>query len=70
MPLSPYISFAGNCAEASAFYQHAVGAELFIKSPSAKCQKAITVQKAVPLACSSRIPLSLTPMSASLAAIS
>jgi Uncharacterized protein conserved in bacteria len=31
MPLSPYISFAGNCAEASAFYQHAVGAELLYK---------------------------------------
>jgi PhnB protein len=39
MPLSPYISFAGNCAEATAFYQQAVGAELSIKSPSAKCQK-------------------------------
>lgn len=31
MPLSPYISFAGNCAEAAAFYQQAVGAELLYK---------------------------------------
>ena len=31
MPLSPYISFAGNCAEATAFYQQAVGAELLYK---------------------------------------
>ncbi|MBF1958760.1 VOC family metalloprotein YjdN, partial [Klebsiella pneumoniae] len=31
MPLSPYISFAGNCAEARAFYQQAVGAELLYK---------------------------------------
>jgi PhnB protein len=30
MPLSPYISFAGNCAEAIAFYQ-SVGAELLYK---------------------------------------
>ena len=31
MPLSPYISFAGNCEEATAFYQQAVGAELLYK---------------------------------------
>ncbi|MFT2898073.1 VOC family metalloprotein YjdN [Enterobacter sp. 01-M-05-SI-ECC] len=31
MPLSPYISFVGNCAEATAFYQQAVGAELLYK---------------------------------------
>jgi PhnB protein len=31
MPLSPYISFAGNCAEATAFYQHALGAEVTYK---------------------------------------
>jgi len=31
MSLSPYISFAGNCAEAIAFYQQAVGAELTYK---------------------------------------
>ena len=31
MPLSPYISFAGNCAEATAFYQQAIGAELLYK---------------------------------------
>jgi len=31
MPLSPYISFPGNCAEATAFYQQAVGAELLYK---------------------------------------
>ncbi|MCU6663602.1 VOC family metalloprotein YjdN [Silvania hatchlandensis] len=28
MPLSPYISFAGNCTEAMAFYQQSLGAEL------------------------------------------
>ena len=27
MPLSPYISFAGNCSEAMAFYQQTLGAE-------------------------------------------
>lgn len=27
MPLSPYISFAGNCVEAMAFYQQSLGAE-------------------------------------------
>ena len=32
MPLSPYVSFAGNCAEATAFYQQAVGAELLYKN--------------------------------------
>lgn len=31
MPLSPYISFAGNCAEATAFYQQTLGAELLYK---------------------------------------
>ncbi|KFC05321.1 putative DNA-binding 3-demethylubiquinone-9 3-methyltransferase [Trabulsiella guamensis ATCC 49490] len=31
MPLSPYISFGGNCAKAIAFYQHALGAELAYK---------------------------------------
>ncbi|MGE6456638.1 pirin family protein, partial [Klebsiella quasipneumoniae] len=25
MSLSPYLAFAGNCAEAIAFYQHGVG---------------------------------------------
>ncbi|WP_434637270.1 VOC family metalloprotein YjdN [Klebsiella sp. I138] len=28
MPLSPYITFSGNCAAAIAFYQQALGAEL------------------------------------------
>lgn len=28
MPLSPYISFAGNCKEAHAFYQQALNAEV------------------------------------------
>jgi PhnB protein len=31
MPLSPYISFSGNCAEAHAFYQKALNAELGYK---------------------------------------
>lgn len=31
MPLSPYISFAGNCAEAIAYYQKTLGAELLYK---------------------------------------
>ncbi|KNC95512.1 VOC family metalloprotein YjdN [Trabulsiella odontotermitis] len=31
MPLSPYISFAGNCADAIAFYQQTLGAELAYK---------------------------------------
>ncbi|XXD07109.1 VOC family metalloprotein YjdN [Klebsiella sp. R445] len=31
MPLSPYLSYSGNCAEAIAFYQHALGAELVHK---------------------------------------
>lgn len=28
MPLSPYLSFAGNCADAIAYYQRTLGAEL------------------------------------------
>lgn len=31
MPLSPYISFAGNCADAIAYYQKTLGAELLYK---------------------------------------
>ncbi|AJZ87741.1 VOC family metalloprotein YjdN [Cedecea neteri] len=31
MPLGPYISLNGRCAEAIAFYQHALGAELTFK---------------------------------------
>lgn len=31
MSLSPYISFSGNCAQAIAFYQQALGAELGYK---------------------------------------
>lgn len=31
MPLSPYVSFPGNCADAIAFYQKALGAELLYK---------------------------------------
>ena len=31
MPLSPYLSFAGNCADAIAFYQKTLGAELLYK---------------------------------------
>ena len=31
MPLSPYITFAGNCEEAIAFYQQTLGAELLYK---------------------------------------
>lgn len=31
MPLSPYISFAGNCADAIAYYQHTLGADLLYK---------------------------------------
>lgn len=31
MPLSPYLSFAGNCADAIAYYQQTLGAELFYK---------------------------------------
>lgn len=31
MPLSPYLAFAGNCAEAIAFYQQTLGAELMFK---------------------------------------
>lgn len=27
MPLSPYLSFAGNCADAIAYYQQTLGAE-------------------------------------------
>ncbi len=27
MPLSPYLSFAGNCADAIAYYQRTLGAE-------------------------------------------
>ena len=28
MPLSPYLSFAGNCSDAIAYYQRTLGAEL------------------------------------------
>ena len=31
MSLSPYISFAGNCADAIAYYQKTLGAELLYK---------------------------------------
>lgn len=31
MPLSPYLSFAGNCADAIAYYQQTLGAELLYK---------------------------------------
>ena len=31
MPLSPYLSFAGNCSDAIACYQRALGAELLYK---------------------------------------
>lgn len=31
MPLSPYLSFAGNCADAIAYYQRTLGAELLYK---------------------------------------
>ena len=31
MSLSPYLAFAGNCAEAIAFYQQTLGAELMFK---------------------------------------
>ena len=31
MPLSPYLSFAGNCADAIAYYQRTLGAELLDK---------------------------------------
>lgn len=31
MPLSPYIAFAGNCADAIAYYQQTLGAELLYK---------------------------------------
>ncbi len=31
MPLSPYLSFAGNCADAIAYYQRTLGAELIYK---------------------------------------
>ena len=55
MPLSPYISFAGNCAEATAFISRPSAQNSSIKSPSAKCQK--RAKKAARLACSSRTPL-------------
>ncbi|ECC8923790.1 VOC family metalloprotein YjdN [Salmonella bongori] len=31
MPLSPYLSFTGNCADAIAYYQQTLGAELLYK---------------------------------------
>ena len=31
MSLSPYLSFAGNCADAIAYYQRTLGAELLYK---------------------------------------
>lgn len=31
MPLSPYLSFAGNCADAIAYYQQTLGAKLLHK---------------------------------------
>ena len=31
MPLSPYLAFSGNCADAIAYYQQALGAELRAK---------------------------------------
>ena len=35
MSLSPYLAFAGNCAEAIAFYQQTLGAELILNISSA-----------------------------------
>ena len=31
MPLSPYLSFTGNCSDAIAYYQRTLGAELLYK---------------------------------------
>lgn len=39
MPLSPYLSFAGNCADAIAFYQQTLGAELLYKISFAEMPK-------------------------------
>ncbi|XPE63540.1 VOC family metalloprotein YjdN [Shigella flexneri] len=38
IPLSPYLSFAGNCSDAIAYYQRTLGAELLYKISFGKCQ--------------------------------
>jgi len=48
MPLSPYISFAGNCAEATAFYQQAVGAELLYKITFGEMPKSDSSEEGCP----------------------
>ena len=70
MPLSPYLSFAGNCADAIAYYQRTLGAELLYKisfgempkSASAKCQnqRRTAPRTALP-ECNFPIPPSPTP---------
>ncbi len=65
MPLSPYLSFAGNCSDAIAYYQRTLGAELLYKSASAKCQnqRRTAPRTALP-ECNFPIPPSPTPMCA------
>ena len=58
MPLSPYLSFAGNCSDAIAYYQRTLGAELLYKSASAKCRNQ---RRTAPKECNFPIPPSRMP---------
>ena len=65
MPLSPYLSFAGNCADAIAYYQRTLGAELLYKISFGEMPKSAqdSAEAALP-ECNFPIPPSPTPMCA------
>lgn len=65
MPLSPYLSFAGNCADAIAYYQRTLGAELLYKISFGEMPKsAQDSAENCPSGCNFPIPPSPTPMCA------
>lgn len=71
MPLSPYISFSGNCAEASVFYQHALGADILYSMTYGDMPKDDSSEEGCPSGMQfSLIRPSPTPTFASRAAIS
>lgn len=72
MPLSPYLSFAGNCADAIAYYQRTLGAELIYKISFGEMPKSAqdSAEKTALPECNFPIPPSPTPMCALPEAIS
>lgn len=62
MSLSPYLSFAGNCADAIAYYQRTLGAELLYKISFGEMPKSAqdSARTALP-ECNFPIPPSPTP---------